>query len=62
MQAVHGVWEGVDMTFLMFWATLWALVLGFALLALEQSLRARGHSTTSGELAILPADTTQGSR
>ncbi|XAS76481.1 permease [Dermatophilaceae bacterium Sec6.4] len=41
MQIVHGVWEGVDTAFFMFWATLWALVLGFALSGAVQAFVSR---------------------
>ncbi len=41
MQVVHGLWEGVDTGFFMFWATLWALVLGFTLSGAVQAFVSR---------------------
>lgn len=38
---LHGLWDGVDMAFFMFWATLWALVLGFTLSGAVQAFVSR---------------------
>ena len=41
MSFLHGVWDGLDEAFFMFWATLWALVLGFALSGAVQAFVSR---------------------
>jgi uncharacterized membrane protein YraQ (UPF0718 family) len=41
MFLVHGVWHGLDEAFFMFWDTLWALVLGFALSGAVQAFVSR---------------------
>ena len=38
-----GIWHGLDEAFFMFWATLWALVLGFALSGAVQAFVSRGE-------------------
>jgi uncharacterized protein len=40
---VGGVWHGLDEAFFMFWETLWALVLGFALSGAVQAFVSRGE-------------------
>ena len=42
MSLFSGVWHGVDEAFFMFWETLWALVLGFALSGVVQAFVSRG--------------------
>jgi uncharacterized protein len=41
MTVVHGLWHGLDEAFFMFWATLWALVLGFTLSGAVQAFVSR---------------------
>jgi uncharacterized membrane protein YraQ (UPF0718 family) len=43
MNFFGGVWHGLDEAFFMFWATLWALVLGFALSGAVQAFVSRGE-------------------
>src|ERR1700759_3444471 len=43
MSVVHGVWHGLDEAFFMFWQTLWALVLGFALSGAVQAFVSRAE-------------------
>jgi uncharacterized membrane protein YraQ (UPF0718 family)/YHS domain-containing protein len=43
VNVVGGVWHGLDEAFFMFWATLWALVLGFALSGAVQAFVSRGE-------------------
>ncbi len=43
MSVFAGVWHGVDEALSMFWATLWALVLGFALSGAVQAFVSRGE-------------------
>ena len=43
MNVLGGVWHGLDEAFFMFWATLWALVLGFALSGAVQAFVSRGE-------------------
>jgi len=38
-----GIWHGLDEAFFMFWETLWALVLGFALSGAVQAFVSRGE-------------------
>ena len=58
MDFFAGVWHGLDEAFFMFWETLWALVLGFALSGAVQAFvvagarcGARSAITASGTLA-----------
>ncbi|MCW2522111.1 MAG: hypothetical protein JWO63_446, partial [Frankiales bacterium] len=41
MSVLGGVWHGLDESFFMFWATLWALVLGFTLSGAVQAFVSR---------------------
>ena len=41
MTFLHGLWHGLDEAFFMFWATLWALVLGFTLSGAVQAFVSR---------------------
>ena len=43
MSFFGGVWHGLDEAFFMFWETLWALVLGFALSGAVQAFVSRGE-------------------
>ena len=43
VQVLGGVWHGLDEAFFMFWDTLWALVLGFALSGAVQAFVSRGE-------------------
>src|ERR1700712_3807000 len=43
MFLLGGVWHGLDEAFFMFWATLWALVLGFALSGAVQAFVSRAE-------------------
>src|ERR1700709_109896 len=43
MNFFGGIWHGVDEAFFMFWETLWALVLGFALSGAVQAFVSRGE-------------------
>jgi uncharacterized membrane protein YraQ (UPF0718 family) len=43
MSLFGGVWHGLDEAFFMFWETLWALVLGFALSGAVQAFVTRGE-------------------
>ncbi|HTZ45874.1 MAG TPA: permease [Jatrophihabitans sp.] len=43
MSVFGGVWHGLDEAFFMFWETLWALVLGFALSGAVQAFVSRGE-------------------
>ena len=43
MGFLSGVWHGLDEAFFMFWETLWALVLGFALSGAVQAFVSRGE-------------------
>jgi uncharacterized membrane protein YraQ (UPF0718 family) len=43
MSVLHRAWHGLDEAFFMFWATLWALVLGFALSGAVQAFVSRGE-------------------
>jgi uncharacterized membrane protein YraQ (UPF0718 family) len=43
MSVLAGVWHGLDEGFFMFWETLWALVLGFALSGAVQAFVSRGE-------------------
>jgi uncharacterized membrane protein YraQ (UPF0718 family) len=41
MSFLSGTWHGLDEAFFMFWETLWALVLGFALSGAVQAFVSR---------------------
>ena len=43
MDFFAGVWHGLDEAFFMFWETLWALVLGFALSGAVQAFVSRAR-------------------
>ncbi len=43
MNILQGAWHGLDEAFFMFWETLWALVLGFALSGAVQAFVSRGE-------------------
>jgi uncharacterized membrane protein YraQ (UPF0718 family)/YHS domain-containing protein len=47
MSFFHGVWNGLDEAFFMFWKTLWALVLGFALSGAVQAFVSRDEMRRS---------------
>src|ERR1700712_4946300 len=47
MSFLNGVWHGLDEAFFMFWETLWALVLGFALSGAVQAFVSRAEMRRS---------------
>src|ERR1700712_1406109 len=47
MGFLSGIWHGLDEAFFMFWATLWALILGFTLSGAVQAFISRGEMRRS---------------
>ena len=47
MEFLSGIWHGLDEAFFMFWATLWALVLGFTLSGAVQAFVSRAEMRRS---------------
>ncbi len=47
MGFLSGIWDGLEEAFFMFWATLWALVLGFTLSGAVQAFVSRAEMRRS---------------